>query len=95
VILLLITMEASNLIPDDDLAWNGYAGSQMLIMALLSWWFPVRWMSITLMAIFVSQALDTFLSGNLFGDGLWEYPVAIIFALITWSITKHGTDERG
>ncbi len=81
-------MELSNLIADDDLAWRAYASQQWALMALLCLWIPTRWVRWSLMMVFASSAVDEATARNLFGEGLWEYPVWAVCTAVIYLIQK-------
>lgn len=80
-------MELSNLLPD-GIVWQAFAAMQWLLMASLCWWLPTKWVRWSLMALFVSSAADEALSGNLFGEGYWEYPAWALMTTCIYLITK-------
>lgn len=83
---LIIIRDAMNLIPDIEAAWDAYMCVNELLLATLCLLLPWRWLSWGMCAVFISQAIDEALSGNIFGDGIWEYPVAAITLLASWMI---------
>lgn len=91
VIALIIIRDAMNLIPDNDTAYNAYLCVNELLLAALCLLMPQRWLGAGLCAIFITQAIDEVLDGNLFKDGLWEYPVAALILLISWTTQKTRT----
>lgn len=83
-IALIALRELACLIPDDDLAWRIHLTSNELLLAALSLLMPQRWLGAGLCAVFITQAIDEVLDGNLFNDGIWEYPAAALILFISW-----------
>ena len=88
---LIALRELACLIPDDALAWRLHLAANELLLAALCLLMPQRWLGAGLCAIFITQAIDELLDGNLFKDGLWEYPVAALILLISWTTQKTRT----
>lgn len=83
-IALIALRELACLIPDDALAWGMHLAANELLLAALCLLLPWRWLSWGMCAVFISQAIDEALSGNIFGDGIWEYPLAAIILAASW-----------
>lgn len=90
-IALIALRELACLIPDDALAWRLHLAANELLLAALCLLMPQRWLGAGLCAIFITQAIDEALDGNLFSEGLWEYPVAALILLISWLTTRRTT----
>lgn len=63
-------------------------------LAVLCAFLRPRWVAISGAGIFASQAVDELLGGNLYGDGRWEYPVAVAFTVAVYFITRGHDQQR-
>ncbi len=104
MILALYGPELANLYPNDETAWTIYLASKELASAVLcltvAWCSTGRFlrvMALAVAAVFVTQAIDEALQGNLFGGGVWEYPAVAVFLLLTALLTKlfPGEHDKG
>lgn len=73
--------------------------SKAMLCALVAWiaWpeYSMRIAALGPAVWFLGQAIDEALSGNLWADGIWEYPALAIFSLlILWHLLSHAKDER-
>lgn len=94
ILVLLITgTECTNLIPDEEAAWSGYLIGAYTTMAWLCASLRPAWLAWSGAALFASQAVDQAVGGNLFSAGLWEYPLAAMFALTAYLITRRRHDR--
>lgn len=91
--LLIAGTECTNLIPDQDAAWSGYLIGTYTTMAWLCASLRPAWLAWSAAALFASQAVDQAVGGNLFSAGLWEYPLAALFALTVYLITRRSDDR--
>lgn len=95
LIVALYGPELANLHPDNESAWTIYLTAKELassVLCLVVAWCSagrfLRVMACAVAAVFVTQAIDEALQGNLFGGGVWEYPAVAVFLLLTALLTK-------
>jgi hypothetical protein len=95
MILALYGPELANLHPDDQAAWTIYLASKevasailCLTVALCSTGRFLRIMACAVSAVFITQGIDELLEGNIFHNGVWEYPAVCGFLLLTALVTK-------
>ena len=79
---LIALRECANLLPDEA-AWRAYLTTNEVLLSLLCLLMPVRWLGVGLCMIFLSQAVDEAMGGNLFSNGMWEYPLAGLLLLMS------------
>lgn len=77
------------------MAWRLYLTATYCTMAWLCAWLRPAWVAWSGAGIFVSQALDELAGGNLWAMGLWEYPLAAVFSLAVYLITRRSDDDQG
>lgn len=94
-VLLIIARECANLLPSDELAWRAYLSSNEALLLCLSLWIRPWWLRYALCALFASQCLDELTEGNLFANGMWEYPAILVMASAAIAIRKAHDNERG
>lgn len=68
--------------------------TQATIAALCLFLKPawVRWSGF---GIFTSQALDEVVEGNVFGAGLWEYPLSAVYVIAVYLILRNHDHKGG
>lgn len=64
-------------------------------LAVLCTFLRPRWVAFAGAGIFTSQAFDELLEGNLFGAGLWEYPLSALYVTAVFLILRSHDSERG
>lgn len=94
LVLLIAATECTNLIPNEDTAWSAYLVGTYTTMAWLCASLRPAWVAWSGAALFASQAVDQVVGGNLFSAGLWEYPLAVLFALGVYLITRLRSHDR-
>lgn len=84
----IVTMEASAFIDSDDWSWRVYDLGRYALVAYLCNFLPTRWLRICATTLFITQGLDEITGGNLFQDGIWEYPVFLVFCIVVHKLIK-------
>lgn len=72
-----------------------YDTCTQMTIAVICMFLRPRWVAWSGAGIFASQAIDELMAGNLFGAGLWEYPLSAVFVLAVYLITRNHDSEGG
>ena len=81
-------MESASLIENDDTAWRVYNTFSFAIKVFLCTFLTPRWLALSGIGIFSLQVVKSALDNNWWIEGLWEYPVSILYITTVYCLTN-------